>query len=182
MNYRRLGATAAIFAIAILAPGLAWSASEAMQASATRSTSGATLTLIGLDGRRRVMSAAEIAALPRHRVELEIHGSSHVYEGPLLLDVLTAVDVPTGAALRGPALGHAVMVAAADGYRVALGLTELDPATRPNRIILADRVDGKGLASAEGPLRLVVEGDLRPARAARHVVTVTVIDLGALSD
>jgi hypothetical protein len=137
------------------------------------------LTVTGLDGRHAQVSATDLAKLPRHRVALDIHGERHVFEGPLLIDVLGAVDVPTGRALRGPALGQAVVVTAADGYRVAFGLAELDPGTRANPIILADRMDGAALPAADGAFRLVVEGDLRPARAARDVVSATVIDLGA---
>ncbi len=125
------------------------------------------------------MAASVLAALPRVSVPLTIHGQAHVFEGPLLIDVLKAAGpeygVETGPTLRGPALAQAVVVRAADGYAVVFGLAELDPGTRPNRIILADTVDGAPLTAEDGPLRLVAEGDLRPARSVRQVTAVEVV-------
>jgi hypothetical protein len=66
---------------------------------------------------------------------------------------------------------------AADGYHVVLALAETDPAMRPNRIILADRCNGAAMAAPEGPFRMVVEGDLRPARSARQVTSIAVVRL-----
>jgi len=37
---------------------------------------------------------------------------------------------------------------------------------------LADQADGKPLDPKEGPFRLVVDGDLKPARSARSVVEI----------
>ncbi len=136
------------------------------------------LALVGPDGQTATLSAAELAALPRQSVTFAGHGESHVYEGPLLIDVLAKVGAPSGKALRGAELADVALVEASDGYKVALGLAEADPGTRPNRVILADRADGAALASGDGPFRLVVEGDLRPARSARMVSKVTVMRLG----
>ncbi|CAN5381808.1 hypothetical protein BH10PSE2_BH10PSE2_18010 [soil metagenome] len=133
-----------------------------------------TLQLTGADGRVASVDAAAIAALPRVSVPLTIHGTAHVFEGPRLIDVLKPVGVETGEALRGPALAQGVVVRAADGYAVVYGLGELDAGLRANAIILADRVDGAPLAVEDGPFRVVVEGDLRPARAMRQVTSVQV--------
>lgn len=105
------------------------------------------------------------------------HGQTHVYEGPLLIDVLAKVGAPTGKSLRGRALAQAVLVEASDGYVVALGLAEADPGTRAQRIILADKADGAPLNATDGPFRLVVEGDLRPARSARMVRKISIVRL-----
>jgi DMSO/TMAO reductase YedYZ molybdopterin-dependent catalytic subunit len=136
------------------------------------------LELKGLAGQTATLTAADLASLPRQTVTFNTHGEKHVYEGPLLIDVLAKVGAPSGQALRGAELADAVVVSAADGYRVALGLAEADPGTRPNRVILADRADGAPLAAKDGPLRLVIEGDLRPARSARQVTGIEVIRLG----
>lgn len=127
------------------------------------------VVLVGPDGREARVAAAELAALPRAEVTLEAHGERHVYSGPLLIDVLGKVGVPRGPALRGPALASVVLISARDGYQVALAVAELDPAMRSARVILADRADGRPIPQTDGPLRLVVEGDLRPARSARMV-------------
>lgn len=136
------------------------------------------LTLIGLDGRVVTVTAAEIAALPRTKVTFAGHGESHDYEGPLLIDVLARAGAPTGEALRGRALADIALVEASDGYAVAFGLAEADPNTRANRMILADRADGAALSARDGPFRVIVEGDLRPARSARMVSKITLVRLG----
>lgn len=135
------------------------------------------LTVTGPSG-AATLSAADVAALPRVSFLFDAHGQKHTYEGPLLIDVLAKVGAPTGKALRGPALAHAVVVRASDGYIVVYGLAELDPGTRANRVILADKADGKPLGAEDGPFRVVAEGDLRPARGARLVREIEVVKLG----
>ena len=131
--------------------------------------SAQSVALSGLAGQRLHLSAEAVAALPRVTISFEAHGVARVYEGPLLIDVLKAVGAPTGDALRGSALATVVLATARDGYQVAYGLAEADPGTRPNRIILADRADGRPLDAEAGPFQIVVEGDLRPARSIRQV-------------
>lgn len=135
------------------------------------------LSLTGPAGQTATVTSADLAGLPRHTVILDAHGQKNSFEGPLLIDVLAKVGAPTGKALRGAELSNAVIVTASDGYQVVIGLAEADPGTRPNRIILADRMDGKPLPEKDGAFRLVVEGDLRPARAARLVTAIKVVKL-----
>jgi hypothetical protein len=125
------------------------------------------------------LTAAEIAEMPRRASFLfDAHGQKHTYEGPLLIDVLARAGTPTGKDLRGAALANAVVARASDGYTVVYGLGELDPGRRPNRIILADRADGRPLDAKDGPFKIVVEGDLRPARGARMMREIEVLPLG----
>jgi hypothetical protein len=131
------------------------------------------VTLKGPDGQME-MTAAQIAALPRVKVAV----AKHTYEGPRLIDVVAKVGAPTGKDLHGVEMSNAIIVKGADGYQVAFGLSEADPNTRPNKMILADREDGKPIGSKEGPFKLVVEGDLRPARSAKMVSVIEVINLG----
>jgi hypothetical protein len=138
-----------------------------------------TIALKGPDGRTATIAAADLAGLPRVGFAFEAHGQRRLYEGPLLIDVLARVGTPTGKAIHGPALADAVIVSAADGYQVVFGLGEADPGTRANRIILADRADGAPLDAKDGPYRLVVEGDLRPARGVRGVTSIEVRSLGS---
>ena len=91
----------------------------------------------------------------------------------------TRVGAPTGKALGGKALANAVRTTSTDGYQVIFGLGEIDPATWANRIIVADRADGAPLSASDGPFRIVVEGDLRPARSARMLTTIEVIALAS---
>lgn len=137
------------------------------------------LTLKGPTGTTATFSAQQIAALPHVHFTFAAHGESHAFEGPLLIDLLAKVGTPTGKDIGGSGLANAVIVTARDGYRVVFGLAELDAATRPNRIIVADKSDGAALREKDGPFKLVVEGDLRPARSVRMVQSIEVVNLGA---
>lgn len=140
-------------------------------------TTAQSLDLRGPDGRTSTVSAGDWAGLERHQVTLAAHGASRVYEGPLLIDILRLAGLASAGPLRGADLSRAVLVRASDGYAVTYGLGELDPATRAASVILADRASGRPLTSEDGPLRLVVDGDVRPARSARQVVSIEVLDL-----
>jgi hypothetical protein len=154
--------------IAVAAFGIGWSTLAGAQA----------LTVTGLAGQKVVFGAAEIAALPHQPITLQLEGGkSEACEGAPLSLLLAKVGAPQGKALRGPEMTDVVEIGAADGYHVALALAETDPAVRANRVILADRCTGGPIAAPEGPFRLVVEGDLRPARSARQVTSVTVLRL-----
>ncbi len=138
-----------------------------------------TLALKGPTGQTMNISTADLAAMPHVGFTFDAHGQRHAYEGVPLIDLLAKVGAPTGKALGGKALAHAVRTTSSDGYQVVFGLGEVDPGTRPNRIIVADRADGAALGAKDGPFKLVVEGDLRPARGARMLTLIEVIPLGA---
>ena len=53
-------------------------------------------------------------------------------------------------------------------------LVELSPELTDRVILLADTKDGEPLPPREGPFRIVVPGDKRPARWVRQVRAVTV--------
>jgi len=131
------------------------------------------VTLKGLDGQTATLTAADLAAMPHQTVTLTHDGKSTVYSGAPLTAILQRVGAPAGKALHGPELADVVVITASDGYRVVLALADTDPAVRADKIILADSADGAAFSPAEGPLRLVVEGDLRPARSARMVTAIT---------
>jgi hypothetical protein len=153
-------------ALLIFASGLA-----AQEAPSVASPS---VALTGLDEQQASITVEELDALPRVTVSVEQHGAVHAFEGALLGDVLAKVGVPRGKAIHGAELRDVVLVEARDGYKVALDLAGTDAATRTERVILADRMDGAPLDAEKGPFQLVVEGDLRPARAARMVSSIKV--------
>ena len=62
-----------------------------------------------------------------------------------------------------------VVVDAADGYQAVFAMAELDPALTDRVILLADRKGGQPLGAFEGPLRVIVPGEKRPARWVRQV-------------
>lgn len=122
----------------------------------------------------RTMTDADLAALPRTTIDWAVHGKTLRCTGARLSDVLARAGVPAGEAVRGPALTTVVVARAADGYRAAFTLGELDPLLGNARIIVADTCNGAKLPDADGPLRLVASGDTRGARSVRQLVRLTV--------
>jgi Oxidoreductase molybdopterin binding domain len=93
-----------------------------------------------------------------------------------LSSVLSLAGILLGDALRGPRMSDVLVVGATDGYKVVFALAETDPAFATREIIIADKRDGKPLDAKEGPLRIVVPGDKRPARWVRQVITLKIVD------
>ena len=91
------------------------------------------------------------------------------------LTLLTTAGVQLGDKLRGQRLTEVLLVEAADGYKVAFALAEVDPAFATREIILADKQDGKPLEAKEGPLRIVAPGDKRAARWVRQVTVLRIV-------
>jgi hypothetical protein len=85
--------------------------------------------------------------------------------------------VTFGDSLRGKRLASCLLVEAADGYRVAFALPELDPAFTDRVILLADRADGHPLDDKEGPFRIVIPSEKRMARWVRQVIALKVVQI-----
>jgi hypothetical protein len=143
-----------------------------MPALSSAQTAPSPLRLAAPDGHSEVLTSEDLVALPRQTLSLTAHGETRVYEGPTLASVLERLDAPLGRRLRGEALRTYVVVRAADEYVVVFSLAEVDPAMSPTAVILADEADGAPLPTEERPLRLIVEGDARPARSVRQVTAI----------
>ena len=89
--------------------------------------------------------------------------------------MLAGVGVARGDTLRGKQLALYVRASAADGYRAVFALAELDPGFRTDVPIVSARCDGHALDANDGPLRIVVPGDLRPARWVRQLTALDVL-------
>jgi hypothetical protein len=132
------------------------------------------LIVDGGNGKTVTLAAADLSKLPRYTVAASEHGSAAPFEGVLLADVLANVDVPAGEKMHGKSMSMYLLVEAADGYRAVFALQELDPAFTDRKIYLADKRDGKPLPEKEGPFRIVVPDDKRPARWVRQVTALRV--------
>jgi DMSO/TMAO reductase YedYZ molybdopterin-dependent catalytic subunit len=125
------------------------------------------------------IDAAELRRLPRvetrtpdsHNPDKEI-----VYSGTPLIEVLKASGLRLESDEAGfrETVAMTVLVDGADGYRVVFALAELSPDFTDHVILLADTKDGQPLPPREGPFRLVVPGEKRPARWVRQVAMVEV--------
>ena len=124
------------------------------------------------------LAPADLKSLPRTRVEVKTEdGTTNVYEGVLVGELLKRAGVPLGAELRGNAVASYVVASASDGYQVVFSLAELDPAFTSNDIIVADTIDGKPLFAYQGPLRIVAPKDSRAARSIRMLEKLEVVRL-----
>ena len=121
--------------------------------------------------------ATTLAKLPAASATLTAHGQSHACTGVWLADLAAAAGLPAGEALRGPALTTMIVAEAADGYRVAFSLAELDPKLGNHKVLVANACDGKALGEADGPLRLVVPGEVRAARSVRQLRALRLVAL-----
>ena len=79
---------------------------------------------------------------------------------------------PLGKELHGEALACYVVARGSDGYEAVLSLAEIDPAFHPGDVLVADSMNGKPLDEHDGPLKLLVTEDKRPARAVRNLTTI----------
>lgn len=135
-----------------------------------------TLTLVAETGESKVFKAAELAALPQvEATAAHKGGTPSVFRGPTVRSLMTLVGAPTAHALRGPAMLLAVVTDAADGYRVAFMLAEIDPQFGARMAILALTKDGHPLSDADGPFRVIVAEDEHGARWIRHVTRLRLV-------
>jgi hypothetical protein len=141
---------------------------------------GASTPLLEVSGdthTRLVVGAAELAALPRAKISVsDQHGTRVVYEGVPALEILQRAGAPLGKELRGPNMTMCVVAGGSDGYQAVFALAEFDPGFTDQVILVADHRDGQPLNSREGPLRLIVPGDKRPARWVRALTILRLKD------
>ena len=127
---------------------------------------------------RLVLSRADLEALPHVTVKASDHASAPVsFEGVTLKSVLEKAGVTFGESMKGKRLSNCLLVEAADGYRVAIALPELDPAFTDKAIVLALLRDGKPLDEKEGPYRIVIPDEKRMARWIKQVTLLKIVDV-----
>ncbi|MBB3225636.1 DMSO/TMAO reductase YedYZ molybdopterin-dependent catalytic subunit [Luteibacter sp. Sphag1AF] len=160
----RIAFTCGLAACLLLAPPL----TRAAESPATISpASTVTLTTAALEG------------LVRTHVSGSIHGGPVMdFEGVALMDVLRKAGAVADGKLTGRAMANVVRVTATDGYTAAFSIAELSPDVGAGTVIVADKANGKAIEATDGPFRLVVPGDRRPARWVRQAVRLDVFDLG----
>ena len=120
-------------------------------------------------------------------VEYNSKGGKHVFACVPLAAVLKAAGVDTDFAMQGgadsktkhPQMRLAVLVRGHDGYGAVFSMAELLPMVGNRAVWLAIDEDGKPLADADGPMRLIVPEDQMPARGVHQVASIDVVDLSA---
>ena len=120
----------------------------------------------------RTLTETELEALPQDTIHASAHGGPvQTFIGPELGAVLALGGVHLDS-LRGKAMAQYVVIEARDQYRAVLAIAELTPDFTTRHVILARLTDGKPIGADYGPWRLIVEGDLRPARWVRQVSAI----------
>ena len=102
-------------------------------------------------------------------------GKDHIYKGVLINDILQKAGATLGENLKGLNLTKYVLAEASDGYKVTFALTELDKAFTDRAIIITTNVDGKALPTNEGPFRIIVQDEKKPARCIRQLISLNVV-------
>jgi DMSO/TMAO reductase YedYZ molybdopterin-dependent catalytic subunit len=153
--------------------------SPAMTAPPAGQMASSSVSLTGEVKTELHLSAADLKALPRTSVKaFDAHEKqTHVFEGVTLQELLNRAGVPTGEDLRGKGLAMCVVAGASDGYHAVYSLGELEPSIGNETVLVADTVDGQPIPAGQGPLRLVVPSDKRPARWVRMLQTLTVVSV-----
>ena len=123
------------------------------------------LTVVAPDGKTKVLTAADLADLPRAEVKITLEGGAKTYEGPVLTYVLRAGGLPVGPKLHGDPLRAYVVMTGKDGFQAVYALAELDKDFHDDVVILADHVDGKPLSEKEAPWHLASGGDKKGWRS-----------------
>ena len=158
-----------------LALSLAWALSLAALGAGAAQAQSVTLTAPG--GKTATVDDAQLRDL--HRVTVTTaYGDHHVYAGAPLSDLLALVGAPSEVRLHGPALDQVVVITGSDGFYSVLSIAETAASFRTAPVILADEEDGKPLDAQEGPFRLVIGGDLKPARSVRMVTSLELRPIG----
>lgn len=165
--YRQTLAALGVLGCLILSGSTAWA----------QTSPPATPTLrVLVDGKPPVtLDSHALSAMPRASADTAAihHEPPAHWQGVALEDLLQRAGAPSGEQLRGHGLTTIVRVTASDNYQVVFSLGELDPLLGNEQVILADTQDGHPLTK-DGPFRLVVPGDKRPARWIHNVTTIEV--------
>ena len=145
--------------------------------TAQTATTPGNLTITGDIPQALTLTKDDLAKLPRASVAWSESGPKVTYQGVLLYEVLKWAGAPLDEQLSGKALATYVLAEARDGYQAVFALAEIDPAFTDNQIVIADTAGGQPLTESQGPLRLIVGGDKKGARAVRMLNRLTLVRL-----
>jgi hypothetical protein len=162
-----------IILVAVLLISAGLSAQQAGSGSTAASTAiKPSLTLKSPD--HDAVELSDLKSLPH--ISITVHNphtnADETYSGVRLADLLAKIGAALGSNLRGAALARYIVATGTDGYKAVLALAEVDPSFHPGEVIVADAMDGKPLDEHNGPFKLVVTEDKRPARAVRNLVSI----------
>jgi DMSO/TMAO reductase YedYZ molybdopterin-dependent catalytic subunit len=178
-----LGALILLLGVLALAGSLRAQAQSQPQPRGGSTASPAQVTSLLVNGavaQDLKLTLDDLRKMPRRSVSTRDHaGDMHQYDGVPIGAILAKAGVPQGAALRGKSMALTVIAEGADGYRAIFSLAELDDDFAAESVLIVDSIDGQPLAPDQGPFRLVVPGDKRPARWVRMLKSLTVVNVSS---
>ena len=125
----------------------------------------------GKEGRVETVTPADLRAMSQASVTVP-YGDKGTFSGAEIGDILAEVGAPSDVRLHGPPVNQIVIVTGRDGFTTVLSLAETEKSFRTEPIILADEENGKPLDDKQGPYRLVIGGELKPARSVWGVIEI----------
>jgi hypothetical protein len=125
----------------------------------------------GAEDRVETVSAADIQAMHRASVTVP-YGDKGVYTGAVIGDFLAEVGAPSDVRLHRTPVNQIVIVTGQDGFTTVLSLAETEKSFRAEPVIVADQENGKPLDARQGPYRLIIGGELKPARSVYNVIEI----------
>ncbi|RLJ31537.1 molybdopterin-dependent oxidoreductase-like protein [Chryseobacterium sp. 7] len=122
------------------------------------------------------LSLSDLSKMARgEAVMKDKEGNSHTFTGVPITEILGKAGVPSGKALHGKEnFSKYVLIKCSDGYQVLFSLAELDPSIQDKNVIIADTIDGKPLLADKGPLRIIAEGEKKPARSSYQATEIVI--------
>ena len=121
--------------------------------------------------------AADLAKMKQIPVLFKGHEpKARRYTGVPVWDILQRAGVTLGKDLRGKNLTKYLLVKCADGYEVVFSLAEFDSSFTDRRVALVFEAGGKPLAATEGPFRVIIPGEKKPARSCLQVTELVIGD------
>lgn len=144
------------------------------QPPAGSDTSGPSISITVIKEEPQTLSLSSFKTLPQKTLTFHnVHTKAdETYTGVPLTDLLAKYAAPTGDKLRGKGLSDYIVATGSDGYKAVLSLAETDPSFHPGDVIVADTIDGKSIGDKDGPFKLVVTEDKRPARCVHNLVSI----------
>jgi hypothetical protein len=117
------------------------------------------------NGEVKTFTREDLEALPQLEVTRKIGDQpERLYSGPAVEALLLKCGIPVGDKTKRELLRYVLLATGADGYAVTLSMAEVDSGVADGKILIAVKRDHLDLPPEEGPLRLAVEKDHRPAR------------------
>lgn len=96
----------------------------------------------------------------------------HLYSGALLSDIIKKAGVLLGETAKRKTISSYIVIKANDNYQCVFALAELDDIFSPNKVILANKADGKQLSGENGPFQVIAPAEKKHGRWVRKVVAI----------